>query len=95
MTIDHAIDPEDGVEPVEIIQSDINFLGKIFIDNKSQVLRGAGKDYAGLVIWADGSKLSDSRCGVAVCWKNQTKHTLWRQKSVFLGKNKEILDTEL
>ena len=50
MTVDHAIDPADGVEPVEIIQPDTNFSGKIFINNKSQALREAKRDHAGLVI---------------------------------------------
>ena len=55
---------------MEIIQPDTSFLEKIFIDNKSQVLKKARKDHAGLVIWADGSKLSNSRYQTAVYWKN-------------------------
>ena len=50
MTVDHAIDPADGVEPVEIIQPDTNFSGQIFIDKKNQALREAKRDHAGLVI---------------------------------------------
>ena len=45
-------------------------------------------------MWTDGSKLSNGRCGAAVCWKD-LRSNQWRQKSVFLGKNKEILDAEL
>ena len=45
-------------------------------------------------MWTDGSKLNNRRCGAAVCWED-IKTKQWRQKSVFLGKNKEILDVEL
>ena len=50
MTVNHAIHPTNGEEVVEIIQPDTNFLGKIFIDNESQALKKAKKDYAGLII---------------------------------------------
>ena len=50
ITVDHTIDPEDGVKLVEIIQLDTNFSEKIFIDNKSQVLRKVKKDHADLII---------------------------------------------
>ena len=70
MSVDHIIDLADRVELVEIIQSNTNFLEKIFIDNKSQALKEAKIDYAGLVIWADGAKLSNGKCGAAVCWKD-------------------------
>ena len=94
MTVDHSIDPADGVEPVETIRPGTNFPGEIIIDDKIQALREARKNHAGLTIWTDGSKLINGRCGAAVCWKDQ-KSNQWRQKSVFLGKNKESLDAEL
>ena len=38
--------------------------------------------------------MSNGRCGAVVCWEDiKTKE--WREKSIFLGKNKEILDIEL
>ena len=77
ITVDHAINPADRVEPVKIVQSDTNFPGKVFINNKSQALKKARKDHAGQGIWAKRSKLGDDRCGAAICQKNQTKHTLW------------------
>ena len=95
MTVNHAIHLADRVKPVEIIQPDTSFSGKIFINNKSQTLRNVRKDYASLVIWADGSKLNDGKCKAAVCWKNQTRHTLWQTKSMFLGKNLKIFSKEL
>ena len=67
MTVDHDIDPANGIKPVEIILLNTKFLGEIFIDNKNQALRKVKKDHAGLVILANGSKLSDSRCGAAIC----------------------------
>ena len=67
MTVDHSIDLADEVEPVEIIKSSTSFVGKIVIDNKAQVLTEARKDHLGLAIWTDGSKLSNGRCGAAVC----------------------------
>ena len=94
ITVDHSIDPADGVEPVEIIKPSTNFVGKVIIDNKTQALKEGRKNHAGLTMWTDGSKLSNGRCGAAVCWKD-IKSNQWRQKSVFLGKNKETLDVEL
>ena len=69
-------------------------MGKVIIDNKTQALKEGRKNHAGLTMWTDGSKLSNGRCGAAVCWKD-IKSNQWRQKSVFLGKNKETLDVEL
>ena len=43
MTVDHSIDPADGVEPVEIIKPGTNFPEEIIIDGKTQALREARK----------------------------------------------------
>ena len=94
ITIDHSIDPADGVEPVTIIKPGTNFQGEVAIGCKKQELKEARKEVAGLVIRTDGSKLENSNCGAAVCWREK-KLGQWKQKSVFLGKNKEILDEEL
>ncbi len=94
MTVDHSIDPADGVEPVEVVKPGTNFQGEIIIDCKKQALREAAKDRTGLVIWTDGSKLNNDRCGADFYWKDQRRNQ-WRQKSVFFGKNKETLDAEL
>ncbi len=50
MTVNHSIDPADGVEPVEIIKPGTNFPGEIIIDCKIQALREARKNHAGLTI---------------------------------------------
>ncbi len=74
MTIDHSIDPANGVEPVKVIKPGTNFQVEIIIDSKKQALREATKDCAGLVIWTDGSKLSNGSCGSAFCWKDQRRN---------------------
>ena len=66
MTVDHSIDPADGVEPVEMIKPSISFVGKIIIDNKAQALAEVNDDHLDLTMWTDGSKLSNRRCGAAV-----------------------------
>ena len=45
-------------------------------------------------MWTDGSKLDQGNTGAAVCWKGRNLDQ-WKEKSYFLGKNKEILDAEL
>ena len=94
MTIDHSIDPADGVEPVEDIEPGTCFQGEITIKCKKQALKEATRYQAGFVIWTDGSKLDNGSCGAAICWRDKRLNK-WKQKSVFFGKNKEILDAEL
>lgn len=65
MIVNHAIEAANRVKPVEIIYSKTNFIRKIFIDNKSQLLRKVRRDHAYLVILMDRSILNDSRYGVA------------------------------
>ena len=50
MILNYAINSTDGVELVDIIQPDTSFSGKLFINNKNQVLREAKKDHVGLII---------------------------------------------
>lgn len=94
ITIEHSVDPANGVEPVEVIKTGTCFEGKIIVENKKQALHEATKYRAGLVLWTDGSKLDNGNTGAAVCWKDK-RSDRWRQKSVFLGRNKEVLDAEL
>ncbi len=86
ITIEHSIDPANGVEPVEVIKTGTCFEGKIIVENKKQALHEATKYRAGLVLWTDESKLDNGNTRAAVCWKD---------KSVFHGRNKEVLDAEL
>lgn len=92
ITIEHLIDPTDGVEPIETMKQD-KFQGTIVIQSKKNIIKEARKYRPSLVMWIDGSKL-DQCIGAAVCWREKTCD-LWKKKGVFLGKNKEILDTEL
>lgn len=94
ITIEHSIDPADGVEPVEIIKPGTHFQGEILIGGKKHALEEAAKYRAGLVMWTDGSKLENSSFVAAVCWRDK-KLGRWKQKSVFLGKGKEVIDAEL
>lgn len=94
ITVEHSIDPAEGVEPVETIDPSIVFRGDIIIECKKQALEAAKKDRTGLVLWTDGSKLDNGNLGATVCWRDKSLGQ-WNDKIVFLGKNKEILDAEL
>ena len=48
----------------------------------------------GMVLWTDGSRLDTGNVGAAVILRDKSLNK-WRETSVFLGKNKEILDAEL
>ena len=69
-----------------MIGPNIHLQGEVIIGHKEQALEEATKYRAGLIMWTDGSKLDQGNTGAAVCWKD---------KSVFFGKNKEVLDAEL
>lgn len=88
----YSIDPADGVEPVPNPGLDIQFSGDIIIEAKKKALEEAKKYWTGKVVWVDGSKLSQGNVGATACWKSQNR---WENKSVFIGKNKEIIDAEL
>lgn len=77
----HSIDPTDGVEPVQSLQSAACFKGKNFLEEKKKALEEARRYRAGNVLWADGSKLSQGNFGAAVCWKDKHLDT----SSIFLG----------
>lgn len=70
------------------------FKGDVIIEGRNQALKEAKKNRMGLVLWTDGSKLDKGKVGTAVCWKDK-RLGQWKEKSIFLGKNKEILDAEL
>ena len=81
----NAIDPADGVEPVEVSEPASGFAGSIIIEKK-KALEEAKRCQTGAVMWADGSKLDQGNVGAAVCWKDRDPNN-W--------KNKEILDADL
>ena len=63
----HAIDPADGVEPVQSFGPDVRVCGNVIIDGKKKALEEAKKYRPGDVFWVDGSKLSQGNAGAAVC----------------------------
>jgi hypothetical protein len=44
-------------------------------------------------LWTDGSCLEDGNVGCGMVWKDNRGR--WQGKSVYLGRNKEVFDTEL
>ena len=68
--------------------------GDIIIQCKKQAFHEAKKYRLGLVLLTDGSKLHHGNVGAAVCWRDK-RLGQWKDKSVFLGKVKEILGAEL
>lgn len=58
-------------------------------------LEDARRNQPGLFLWTDGSKLDQGQAAAdAVCWEDKVTGW-WKEKSVFLGKNKEIVDADL
>lgn len=87
ITVERSIDPACGVEPVEKIDPELQFKGEVLIKLKKQALEEATKNLTGLVLWTDESKLDQGNTEAAVCWKDINLDQ-WKEKSVFLGKNK-------
>ena len=50
LTVEHSIDPANGVEPVPVISSVSHFKNKVIIANKEQTLKEARKYRTGLVL---------------------------------------------
>ncbi len=87
----NAIDPADGVEPVDGMRFTNKFSGTIIIEEEKRAVQEARRYRTGTVMWVDGSKLDQGNAGAAVCWKDKVSNN-WKSTAVFLGKNKEILD---
>ena len=92
--VNHSIDPADWAEPVEKRNPELWFHGEIIIKFRKQELEEARKYPSGLAMWTDAFKLNQKNAGTAVCWKDKVIDR-WKEKSIFLEKNKEILDAEL
>lgn len=90
----NAIDPGDGVEPVQSLSPNAGFCD-IVIEKKKKAVEEAKKHRTGHVLWVDGSKLSQGNAAAAVCWKDKEQLDSWKNSSIFLGMNKEIIDVEL
>lgn len=94
ITTDHSIDRAEGVEPVTHLASYNSLEPEVIIKSKKEAIEEARKNNPGLILWTDGSKLDQGQVAAAVCWEEKST-TKWKEKSIFLGKNKEILDAEL
>ena len=94
LAFDQSIDPADGVEPVDESGSSVLFSGDIILEEKEKAIIQAKRGQRGAVLWTDGSKLDTGNVGAAVTWKD-IRLNKWRVTSLFLGKNKEVLDNEL
>lgn len=94
LAIDNSIDPADGIEPVENLGSAVPFPGEIVKERKEKAIEQAKKYQVGTFFWTDGSKLDTGNVGAAITWRDKNREE-WKEMSVFLGKNKEILDAEL
>lgn len=57
ITLDHAIGPVEGVEPVELVEYVAKFERQVVIEASKDALEKAKRDCKGLVMWTDGSKL--------------------------------------
>ena len=94
LAFDQSMDPADGVEPMEESGLPASFAGDIIIEGKEKAIVEAKRGQKGTVLWTDGSKLDTGNVGAAVTWKDISLNE-WKEKSLFLGKNKEVLDGEL
>ncbi len=84
ITLDHSIDPADGVEPVQKMISE-ELKADIIFESKKKALEEAKKIQAGLVLWTDGSKLDQGQTAAAVCWEDNFTGR-WKEKKRVLGK---------
>ena len=74
--------------------SDKLFKADIIVRCKKRALEEARKNQPGLVVWKDGSKLDQGQLAAAICWEDKFTGQ-WKRRSVFLGKNKEIVNANL
>ena len=91
---DHSIDSAKGVELVTKITSHNLFKPQVIVKSKKEAMKEAKKDYQGQVFWTDRSKLDQGQAATAVSWEEKST-VKQKEKSMFLGKNKEILNAEL
>ena len=94
LALDNSIYPADGIEPVENLRSAAPFPGDTVIERKEKAIEQAKKSQVGTVFWTGRSKLDTGNVRAAVTWRDKDLDR-WKEMSVFLGKNKEILDAEL
>ena len=79
---------------MELAECIAKFEVQVVIEPIKDALEKARRDCRGLALSTDGSKLDQGNAGAAICW-NEKVSNQWKEQSVFLGKNKEVLDAEL
>lgn len=94
LALDNSIDPANAIEPVENLGSAAPFPGEIVIERKEKAIEQAKEYQVGTVFWADGSKLDTGNVGAVATWRDNDIAE-WKERGVFLGKSKKILDAEL
>ena len=72
ITIDHCIDPAEGVEPVKDPDSCSLVKLNVIIKGKEKAMEEARKGKPGLVFWTNGSKLDQGQTAAAVCWEDKS-----------------------
>ncbi len=76
------------------MRSGKSFKADVIVRCWKRVLEEARRNKPGLVLWTNGSNLDQGQVAAAVCWEDNLT-PWWKEKSVFLEKNKEIVDAEL
>ncbi len=93
ITVDHSIDPADGVEPVKKMRSGKSFKADVIVRCKKRALEEARRNQQRLVLWTDGSKLDQDQVAAAVCWEDNLT-ARWKEKSIRKKSNVSPVFTE-
>lgn len=72
----------------------MHFPREIVIEEKKNAIKQAKKYQMGIIFQIDGSKLDTGNIGAVVTWKNKNLDEQ-KKMSIFLDKNKKILDVKL
>ena len=84
-------DPSEGFESTTQTANS-QFPGRIEVLPGPEALAAAQTFSPGLVIWSDGSRLENGRCGAGLAWQEAGS---WRTQGFPLGKGREVFDAEL
>ena len=94
MSDNNAINPPDGVKPVDAVRFINQFSGTIIVEEKKRAVEEPKRFWTRTVICVDESKSDQRNVKAADCWKNKVSNSQ-KNTSVVLGKNKEILNAKL
>ena len=71
----------------------MGFPGIIRVPLGDEALEEACRSRLGLTMWTDGSRLDNRQVGAGLAW--ETPKGVWHNKSVLMGKGKEVFNIEL